>query len=197
MNDKLKREYNRLKVGAKRICVSVSVDEYEEETALLNDVGLVLERGEAFLQLNQGGCGDGKFMEIAQKIAQLTAVYDATLALNGSLAVSYFVEPDAVLVDCEDIEIEKVRELLSGTRIVGYRCSTKEEADKAIKRGVDYIVIPTPSISTQNVVIEYAKWVYENIEIPVFLEVDSIDKCTANNEEVKNKFLISINHYNL
>lgn len=193
MNDKLKREFNRLKIGNKKFCVRVCVSDYADDTALLDSLAVVLENGIGFIQLEQGECKDGMYKELAEKVLQLTSMYEATLVLCGSIAVSYFVEPEGVVLSEDDLSISNVKELLGKDRIIGCECLDEGAAKTAIKSGADYLIFSTPSISTNNVVIEYAKWVYENIEIPVFLEVDS-QKTYATLKAAKiDKFILSLN----
>lgn len=196
MNNKLKREFNKIKLSDKKLCIKVIVDDYESESELLDAVAIELEKDVRFFQLNQGLCADNEFLEILQKVQQLISMYDATLVVKGSLALSYFLKPDGVLLDNRDIDLKKVRELLGDTIIIGYECVDEDEVEKAIKSGVDYLVILTPSTSTNNVVIEYAKWVYENVnKIPVFLEVDSLETHTKADSIKIDKHLLLINKH--
>ncbi|MBR3889047.1 thiamine phosphate synthase [bacterium] len=196
MKDTLKREFNKIKLLDKNLCIKVIVDDYETESELLDAVAIELEKDVRFFQLNQGLCADNEFLEVSQKVQQLTSMYDATLVVKGSLALSYFLKPDGVLLDNRDIDFEKVRELLGETIIIGYECVDEDDVKKAIKRGADYLVIPTPSTSTNNVVIEYAKWVYENVnKIPVFLEVDFLETHTKADSIKIDKHLLLINKH--
>lgn len=197
MKDTLKREFNKMKLSDKNLCIKVLVDDYENESELLDAVAIELEKDVRFFQLNQGICADNKFLDISQKVQQLTSMYDATLVVKGSLALSYFLKPDGVLLDNRDIDFGKVREFLGETIIIGYECVDEDDVEKAIKRGADYLVIPTPSTSTNNVVIEYAKWVYENVnnKIPVFLEVDSLETHTKVDSIKIDKHLLLINKH--
>lgn len=193
MNDKLKREFNKLKIGNKKFCVRVCASDYVDETELLDSVATVLERDIRFIELGQGEYKDGRFQELVKKVSQLTSMYDATLVLRGSVAVGYFTEPDGIVLSEGDLSISNVQELLGKERIIGYICENENSVKSAIKSGADYIIFSTPSISTNNVVIEYAKWVYENIEIPVFLEVDSQKTYATLNAAKIDKFILSIN----
>lgn len=193
MNDKLKREFNRIKIANKRFCVRVCASDYQDETALLDSIAVILECDIRFIQLEQGEYKDGFFLELVKKISQLTSMYEATLVIRGNAAVSYFAEPDGVVLSEGDLSISNIRELLGKDRSIGYYCGDEISVNNAIKSGVDYIIFSTPSISTNNVVIEYAKWVYENIEIPVFIEVDSPKTYATLNATKINKFILSIN----
>lgn len=194
MNDKLKREFNKIKIGNKNFCVKVCVSDYSEDTELLDEIAVVLEREISFIQLEQGACKDGEFKNLADKVSQLVSMYDGTLVLRGSLAVSYFTEPDGVVLSDDDLSISNVQDLLGKNISIGYCCKDEESIKSAIKRGADYIILSTPSISTNNVVIEYAKWVYENTETPVFLEVDSQKNYATLTATNIDKFILSINH---
>lgn len=194
MNDKLKREFKRLKITNKKICVRVCASDYSEETMLYDEIAVALERGMQFIQLEQGEYGDGKFLDIVKKVSQLSVLYEFTLVLSGSLAVSFFAQPDGVMISEGDLKISEVKELLGNEKIIGYSCRDIEEAKFAIKSGADYLIISTPSIPTKDVVIEYAKWVYENIDIPVFLEVDSQQNYAILNVASIDKIILSIKH---
>lgn len=182
MNDKLKREFNRLKIANKKFCVKVIASDYKEQSEVLDGIAAVLEKDIGFIQIEQGSCGDRNFLGLVKKCSQLTAMYDATLVIKGSLAVSFFVQPDGVILDDDDLSISEVKELLGEERIIGCYCENKDSVKKAIKSGADYIIMSTPSISTNPekvVVIEYAKWVYENTEKPLFADIDSQEKYAA------------------
>lgn len=196
MKTTLKNEYNKMKLFGKNLCIKVIVGDYENENDLLDAIAIELEKGVQFFQLNQGECGDKIFLELSQKVQQLLSMYDATFVIKGSLAVSYFLKPDGVLLDNNDIDFGRVRELLGETIIIGYECVEKDDVEIAIKRGADYLTVSTPSSSTKNVVIEYAKWVYENVNnTPVFLEVDSVEMRTKLDAIKIDKHLLLINQH--
>lgn len=192
MNEKLKQEYLRIKLLNHRTCVAVDVDLYDGEDGVLDVVGRMLACGQVFIELSQGRLCDGEFLELLDKVSQLVNMYDGTLVVSGNPMVCYFADVDGVVLRDGSLDTGQIKELLGEDILVGYRVS-EQELDRgdytAIKRGVDYIT--TPSIST-NVAIEYAKWVYENIEKPVYVGVDSHEKYKLLNAQKIDRFTIPI-----
>ena len=194
MNDKLKKELKKLKIAQKERCVLVNFDKFGTDTLVLDFIARLLENGYDFIHVRQGCVKDGLFIQAVQKIAQLVSVYDATLSIAGSVAVSYFIQPDSVVLADDDLPIDKVKDLLGENVFIGLICDDVYTEKIAIKSGVDYLMISTPSISTDNVVIEYAKWVYENINIPVFVRNDEpLSDDIVFNATQNKEFIVFIN----
>ena len=194
MNNKLKKELKKLKIAQKERCVLVNFDKFGSDTLILDFIAKLLESGYDFILVKQGCVKDGLFIQVIQKIAQLISIYGATLSIEGSVAVSYFIQPDSVVLADDDLPIDKVNDLLGENVFIGLICDDIQTEKIAIKSGVDYLMISTPSISTNNVAIEYAKWVYENINIPVFVRDDKpLSDDIVLNATQNEEFIVFIN----
>lgn len=79
-----------------------------------------------------------KYRECVQ-IRELTAEYGATFIVNDDLHLALAVQADGVHLGQDDLPLEQVRDLTQGQILIGFSTHSPEQADLAVKAGVDYI----------------------------------------------------------
>lgn len=113
-----------------------------------------------------------KYQE-CQQIRRLTKDYRATLIVNDQLDLAMAVEADGIHIGQQDLPIEVVRDLVDDDMLIGLSTHSLEQAEDAVKKGVDYIGVgPVFSTSTKEntsnpIGLEYLKYVVDKINIPI------------------------------
>lgn len=173
MWDKLKENYNKLKLGDKKLYLVTNSDRFESEDAFLNAVAASLKGGVDILQLREKNMPANKIIELGRKIKLLCAEYGATFIVNDRVDIAYILEADGVHLGQDDMDIASAKKILGNNAIIGISTHAPEQALKAVEDGADYIgmgpVFTTPTKpGRQSVGLEYVEWVSKNIDIPAF-----------------------------
>lgn len=93
-----------------------------------------------------------QFLEIARATKRLCEQYKVPLIINDRIDIALAVAADGVHLGQTDMPIEIARKLLPEKAIVGISCNTREEVERAVSAGADYIGIgPVYATSTKQV----------------------------------------------
>lgn len=106
------------------------------------------------------------------KIREITQAAGVTLIVNDDIDLALVVNADGVHVGQQDLPVEQVRQLVGPDMFVGLSTHSPEQAQDAVKRGVDYIGVgPIYTTNTKKDVcapvgLEYLDYVVQNIKLP-------------------------------
>lgn len=173
MWDKLKEQYNKLKLSDKKLYLVTNSDNFETEDAFLDAVASALQGGVEIIQLREKNMSAKKILEIGKKIKQLCLQYDTTFIVNDRIDIAALLEADGVHLGQDDLDVKSAREILGANAIIGISTHAPEQALEAVENGADYIgvgpVFETPTKEGRIPVgLEYVGWASKNIEIPAF-----------------------------
>ena len=114
----------------------------------------------------------GEKYEECLAIRELTKKYGATFIVNDHIDLALAVSADGVHVGQEDMPVEVIRKLIGQEMIIGLSTHSKEQAEKAVILGVDYIGVG-PIYATQTkddvcaaVGLAYLDYVVQHIKLP-------------------------------
>lgn len=118
---------------------------------ILEDAGLakdVLEGGCNILQLRNKTATTLQLFEEAQKLRELTRLYNALFIVNDRVDIALAVDADGIHLGRDDLPLPIARKLL-GEKIIGFSVDNIEEALKAQGEGANYVslgpIFPTKS----------------------------------------------------
>lgn len=173
MWDKLKENFNRIKLSEKKLYLVTNSDQFESEDAFLDAIASSLEGGVDIVQLREKNMGANEILKLGKKIKLLCSQYGATFIVNDRIDIAAILEADGVHLGQDDLDVNSAREILGANAIVGVSTHAPEQALKAVEEGADYIgvgpVFATPTKQGRIPVgLEYVKWASENIQIPFF-----------------------------
>lgn len=173
MWDKLKEQFNLLKLEKKKLYLITNSDRFVSKDEFLDATASALQGGVDIIQLREKTIPDGVLVEIGRKLRILCDEYGATFIVNDRTDIAQIVEADGVHLGQNDISISDAREILGENAIIGKTTSNTDEIIKAVKDGADYITLG-PICTKQNEFIDESatNWVYENVKIPVFFTGD-------------------------
>lgn len=168
MWDKLKEQFNLLKLEKKKLCLITNSDKFESKDLFLDAIASALQGGVDIVILRELAYPDNVVVEIASKIRILCDEYGATFIVNNRSDIAMIVEADGVHLGQNDISPQDARTVLGENAIIGKSTHNPDEVIQAVNEGVDYITFE-PIADDKFVVKEYILWVNENIDVPVFL----------------------------
>ena len=168
MWDKLKEQFNLLKLEKKKLCLITNSDKFESKDLFLDAIASALQGGVDIVMLRENVYPDNVVVEIASKIRILCDEYGATFIVNNRSDIAMIVEADGVHLGQNDISPQDARTVLGENAIIGKSTHNPDEVIQAVNEGVDYITFE-PIADDKFVVEEYMLWVNENIDVPVFL----------------------------
>ncbi len=168
MWDKLKEQFNLLKLEKKKLCLITNSDKFESKDLFLDAIASALQGGVDIVILRELAYPDNVVVEIASKLRILCDEYGATFIVNNRSDIAMIVEADGVHLGQNDISPHDARTVLGANAIIGKSTHNPDEVIQAVNEGVDYITFE-PIADDKFVVEEYILWVNENIDVPVFL----------------------------
>ena len=168
MWDKLKEQFNLLKLEKKKLCLITNSDKFVSKDLFLDAIASALQGGVDIVILRELAYPDNVVVEIASKLRILCDEYGATFIVNNRSDIAMIVEADGVHLGQNDISPQDARTVLGENAIIGKSTHNPDEVIQAVNEGVDYITFE-PIADDKFVVEEYILWVNENIDVPVFL----------------------------
>ena len=119
------------------------------EEVFLRRVEQALEGGVTLLQLREKERSTREYMELAEKVHQLTQRYQVPLIIDDRVDVALAVDAEGVHVGASDLPVSVARKLMGPHKIVGATAKTVPWAKEAWEQGADYLgvgaIYPTPT----------------------------------------------------
>lgn len=171
MNNQSKEPLNLLKTTIPEGLYGITAHIHSNGKSNYEVVKEMLKAGIKIIQYREKDKKMGVILKECQELRQLTKEYEATFIINDYIDIALLVDADGVHIGQEDLPIKEVRKLLGG-KIIGVSTHNKEQAQKAVEEGADYIGVG-PIFSTKTKVdvcapvgFEYLEYVEQNIHIP-------------------------------
>ncbi|MDE6138060.1 MAG: thiamine phosphate synthase [Candidatus Gastranaerophilales bacterium] len=173
MWDKLKEQFNLLKLEKKKLYLITNSDRFVSKDDFLNAAASALQGGVDILQLREKHIPDGVFVEIGHKMRTLCDEYGATFIINDRIDIAQIVEADGVHLGQNDISIRDARAILGSNAIIGKTSANPDEIIKAVNDGADYVTFGPIYTKQEDFIDEgVINWINDNIKIPVFFAGD-------------------------
>ena len=109
------------------------------EDEFLARVRSALEGGVTVLQLREKNRSTREYMELADKVHELTREYNVPLIIDDRVDVMLATGAEGVHVGAEDMPVATARKLIGKDKILGATAKTAEAAKKAYEDGADYL----------------------------------------------------------
>ena len=111
-----------------------------ENRDILKVVEDALRGGADIIQLRDKSSDDRALLRYAKDIKQITKRYKRLFIVNDRADIAYAADADGVHLGQDDIQIEEARKILGG-KIIGISTHSVGEAERAQRKGADYIGI--------------------------------------------------------
>lgn len=111
---------------------------YTEEEFLFR-VEQALMGGVTLLQLREKEKTTREYIELAQKVHNITRKYNVPLIIDDRVDVALAIDAEGVHVGQSDMPVDLARKLMGENKIVGATTKTVEQAKEAYEQGADYL----------------------------------------------------------
>ena len=111
---------------------------YSEEEFLYR-VEQALKGGVTLLQLREKEKSTREYIELAEKVHELTKRYNVPLIIDDRVDVALAVDAEGVHVGASDMPVATARKLMGENKIVGATAKTVPWAKEAYEQGADYL----------------------------------------------------------
>ena len=98
-----------------------------------------IEGGVTFVQVREKNKSENEFLEIAQKIKNVTDKYKIPFVINDNVKIAKEIKADGVHIGQNDMTCKEARKILGPSKIIGVSVTTLNEAKKAILDGATYL----------------------------------------------------------
>lgn len=196
MWNKLKEQFNLLKLEKKKLYLVTNSDKFQTKDDFLNAIASALQGGVDIVEFNESSIPDKVIVELGHKIRTLCDEYGATFIVNKRADIASIIEADGVCLSQDDIKIQNARNILGENSIIGKICHTPDDIIDAMNNGADYItlgpVYTNPSKTADSIDMDIIAWAQENTDLPIFIfgDIDTTNICQLVNNNI-NKFVVS------
>ena len=111
---------------------------YSEEEFLCR-VEKALQGGVTLLQLREKNKSTREYLELAEKVHELTKRYGVPLIIDDRVDVALAIDAEGVHVGASDLPVATARKLMGEDKIVGATAKTVPWAMEAWEQGADYL----------------------------------------------------------
>ena len=109
------------------------------EQKFLNRVEKALQGGVTLMQLREKEKTTREYIELAQKVHNITRKYNVPLIIDDRVDVALAIDAEGVHVGQSDMPVNLARKLMGENKIVGATTKTVEQAKEAFEQGADYL----------------------------------------------------------
>lgn len=109
------------------------------EDEFLYRVELALKGGVTLLQLREKDKTTREYIKLAEKVHNLTQMYNVPLIIDDRVDVALAVNAEGVHVGQSDMPVSLARKLMGENKILGATTKTVEQAKEAFEQGADYL----------------------------------------------------------
>ena len=124
---------------------------YTEEEFLFR-VDQALKGGATLLQLREKEKSTREYIELAEKVHEITKRYNVPLIIDDRVDVALAIDAEGVHVGASDMPVATARKLMGEDKIVGATAKTVPWAKEAYEQGADYLGVGAIYPTTTKVV---------------------------------------------
>ena len=136
----MNNKFNKILLAQKNIYISINAKDYNSENDLLNKVAEKLNNGADILEFRGNNLSSSKFLSVALKLRELTALFNSLLIIYDRIDIAKLVKADGILLDKNSIDIFQAKKLIENDYLTGFYCDNKEDALYAQEQHYDFIV---------------------------------------------------------
>ncbi|KGK82434.1 thiamine-phosphate synthase [Desulfosporosinus sp. HMP52] len=139
---------------------------------LAASVEKAIQGGVTLVQLREKSVSSKKFLELAQRVKEITSHYGIPLIINDRLDIALAVDAEGLHIGQDDLPMIKARELFGKDKIIGVSASTLEEALLAQQQGADYLGVgavfsTATKTDAPEVSLEQLSEIKKSVSIPI------------------------------
>ena len=125
------------KINTRLYFITDSTNFTEKEFLFRVEEGL--KGGATLLQLREKEKSTREYIELAQKVHNITRKYNVPLIIDDRVDVALAINAEGVHVGQSDMPVFVARKLMGENKIVGATAKTVPQAEEAFRQGADYL----------------------------------------------------------
>jgi thiamine-phosphate pyrophosphorylase len=142
------------------------------ERTLWDGVEEAIRGGATFVQLREKEISSKEFLDLAQKVKEVTDRRGIPLVINDRIDIALAIDADGVHLGPEDLPVLLARKMLGSGKIIGASAASVDEALLLQAQGADYLgvgaVFPTATKQgTEKVGLDDLREIKSAVHIPV------------------------------
>lgn len=110
-----------------------------QDISYQEQVEFACQGGADMIQFRDKSLSDRELFKISLNLKEICKKYHVCFTLNNRVDLAYAVEADGIHVGQNDLPVEKVRQILGPSRVIGLSASSYMQAMDCVKQKVDYI----------------------------------------------------------
>ena len=110
-----------------------------DEEVFLQKIESALKGGVTLLQIREKDKSTREYIELANKVHNITKKYNVPLIVDDRLDVAMAVDAEGVHLGQSDMSIKTARKLFGEDKIIGATTKTVEQAKEAYEQSADYL----------------------------------------------------------
>lgn len=109
------------------------------EEEFLRRTEAAIQGGVTFLQLREKDKTTREYLELAQKVHEITGKYNIPLIIDDRVDIAMAIDAEGVHLGRSDLPVHLARKLLGPDKIIGATAKTVPQALEAWQQGADYL----------------------------------------------------------
>lgn len=109
------------------------------EEEFLRRTEAAIQGGVTFLQLREKDKTTREYLELAQKVHEITGKYNVPLIIDDRVDIAMAIDAEGVHLGRSDLPVHLARKLLGPDKIIGATAKTVPQALEAWQQGADYL----------------------------------------------------------
>lgn len=143
-----------------------------DEDVFLSKVEQALQGGVTLLQIREKNKTTREYIDLADKVHQISKKYNVPLIIDDRLDVALAVDAEGLHVGQSDMPVYMARKLFGKDKIIGATAKTVAQAKEAYEQGADYLGVGAIYPTTTKVItvltpVETLKDICKAVPIPV------------------------------
>ncbi len=141
------------------------------EQEFLEKVEAAIKGGVTIVQLREKDKSTREYMELAEKVHEITRKYKVPLIIDDRIDVAMAIDAEGVHLGQSDMPVDIARSILGTDKIIGATTKTVEQALEAYEKGADYLgvgaIYPTTTkVKTVLTSVDTLKDICKAVTIP-------------------------------
>ena len=137
----MNNKFNKILLAQRNNYISINTKDYFSENDLLNKVAEKLNSGVDILELRGDNLSSAKFLSVALKLRELTALFNSLLIIYDRIDIAKLVKADGILADENTITVPYAKKLIENDYLTGFYCNCEEDAILAQEQQCDFIEV--------------------------------------------------------
>lgn len=126
MNEKI-TDIKKLQLQKISKILIIEPDLFDSFDKIIDKCAKIIQKGSILVELNPSKNSDREFLKLAQKLRQLTSIFECLFLIKNRLDIAKFCESDGIVIDFNSAGSKNIIKHLNKDKFFGYSASCKAE----------------------------------------------------------------------